>query len=162
MNEKMEVSLAKVMPQNREAEMAVLGSMLLEENAVSRAIELIKEDSFYDSAHRKIFRGITELYGNDKAVDLVTLSEVLVKDNSLQEVGGAAYLTSLVNIVPTAANVEHYARIVKEKFILRSLITSATQIISEGYEDGQDADILLDNAERLIFEIAEHKIKKIF
>lgn len=152
-----EIALDKVPPQNLEAEMAVLGSMLLAEDAISVASELLDKNSFYKDTHQKIFEAVLGLYNANKAVDLITLTEVLKRDGILDEVGGVSCLTSLVNSVPTAANISHYARIVKEKSILRSLINNGTEIVSLGYESEGNIDEVLDRAERLIFEIGEHK-----
>ncbi len=149
----------KVPPQNLEAEMAVLGSMLLDKEAIPQAIELVGEPSFYKDAHRKIFSSIIKLYDSNKAVDLITLIEELKKDGSLDEIGGPNYVTTLASVVPTAANITHYARIVKEKHILRSLISTSTQIVQESHDPGVDVDSLLDRAERLIFDITQDKIE---
>jgi len=152
-------SVERVPPQNLDAEMAVLGSMLLEEDALVAATELLDEDAFYSKAHRRIFSTILGLYKNNVSVDLVTLTDALKKRDWLEEVGGPAYLTSLTSVVPTSANVEHYCRIVKEKAILRSLISAATHITSECYEEATAPDLLLDRAEARIFEIASKKLK---
>ncbi len=153
-------TIERLPPQNLEAEMAVLGSMLLEEDALVRAAELLEEPAFYKEAHRRIFSAILTLYKEHVAVDLVTLTDELKKHNLLDEVGGPSYLATLTSIVPTAANVEHYCRIVKEKAILRSLIKASTQIATDCYEDTSAPDLLLDRAEQRIFEIATHKIKR--
>lgn len=137
--------------------MAVLGSMLLEEEAISQAIELLDESCFYKDAHKKIFCAIVEIYSQNKPVDLVTTTEQLKKGNLLEEVGGASYIASLTQTVPTAANIKHYAKIVREKYVLRSLITTGTQIAAEGYKAESDAEELLDRAERLIFDISTRK-----
>ena len=152
-------TLDRLPPQNLEAEMAVLGSMLLEEDALVQAAELLEDSAFYKDAHRKIFSAIINLYKNTVAVDLVTLTDELKKRNVLDDVGGPSYLATLASVVPTAANVDHYCRIVKEKAILRSLIKASTQIASECYEEASAPDLLLDKAEQRIFEIATKKIK---
>ena len=154
-----DISLEKVPPQNLEAEIAVLGSMLIEEAAIGQAVETVNASFFYKDAHKKIFQTIVDLYSLNKAVDLVTLTEELKKRNSLDEVGGAAYLTELTATVPTAANVQYYAKIVKEKAILRNLINTATQIVSQSYDGQQDADVLLDKAEKQIFEICGSQLQ---
>ncbi|MFH1245327.1 MAG: replicative DNA helicase [Candidatus Omnitrophota bacterium] len=154
-----DIALEKVPPQNIEAEIAVLGSMLIEEDAIAQAIEVLKPASFYKDAHRSIFQTILSLYNSNRAVDLVTLTEALKVNGILDEVGGAAYLTELTAAVPTAANVLHYARIVKEKAILRHLINSATQIVTCGYEAKEDANVLLDKAEKIIFDIASAQLQ---
>lgn len=158
-SETIEKTLERMPPQNIDAEMAVLGSMLIEEDAIASAIELMDESYFYKDAHRKIFHGMVSLFDSNKAADLVTLVEELKKNGWLEAVGGPAYLTALTNIVPTAANINHYAKIVKEKAVLRNLISTATEIITEGYESDQGADQLVDKAERLIFEIASRKVE---
>jgi replicative DNA helicase len=149
----------KVPPQNIEAEMAVLGSMLLEEAAISDVIEILDSESFYRDNHQKIYNAIIGLYGEGKPIDLITLSDYLLKENELEKAGGAGYLAELTNAVPTAANVLHHAKIVKEKAILRKLISTATNIVTQGYEPDQEVDALLDTAEKLIFDIAGSKVK---
>ncbi len=149
----------KIPPQNNDAEIAVLGSMLLDRDVIPQVIELINENHFYKDAHRKIYSSIIRLYDANKAVDLITLIEGLRKDNCLNEVGGPDYVTSLASSVPTAANVVHYANIVKEKFILRSLINTGTEIVRESYDSSVNVDGLLDKAERLIFDITQDKIE---
>lgn len=152
-----DISLDKIPPQNLEAEMAVLGSMMIDDNAIAYAIDLLDEVSFYKDAHKRIYQAILNLYNTNKAVDLITVSDELKRMNQLDEVGGVSFLTELVNSVPTAANISHYARIVKEKYLLRSLINNATQIVSLGYEFEGNVDEVLDKAERLIFQISEDK-----
>src|SRR3990167_3385198 len=107
----------KVPPQNLEAERSVLGAMIIDDEAIGLTIEIIDEFCFYDSAHQKIFATVISLYNNHKNVDLITLSDRLKSENALETVGGVSYLTQLIDSVPTAANVEHYAHIVKEKSI---------------------------------------------
>lgn len=153
------ISLEKMPPQNLDAETAVLCCMLIEEEAISHAIEILTEDCFYKEAHKIIFNAIISLYNKDRAADLVTLIEELKRKGVLDEVGGVNYLTALTTFVPTAANIRHYAKIVREKSMLRSLITSATTIISEAYEAEEDVDDLLDKAERMIFEITSKDIE---
>lgn len=152
-----DISIDKVPPQNIEAEMAVLGSMLIDENAVALAIEMLDKDCFYKDIHKKIFEVILNLYNANKAIDVITVSDELKRLGILEEIGGVATLVELANSVPTSANVHHYARIVKEKSILRSLINNATQIISLSYESEGNVDEILDKAESLIFEISDNK-----
>ena len=117
--------LDKLPPQNLDAEMAVLGSMLLDEEAVSVSSEKLDATCFYKDTHRKIFQAIMDLYNTNKAVDLITLTNALKIEGALEEIGGASYLTSLANAVPTAANINYYAGIVREKYILRTLINNS-------------------------------------
>ena len=152
-----DITLEKVPPQNIEAETAVLGSMLIEEEAIGTAIEILDSSFFYKDSHKSIFSAICELFNADKGVDLVTLVEALNKKGILESVGGAAYITNLTATVPTAANVAYYANIIKEKAILRNLITTATGIVSECYAQSQDAKALLDKAQQQIFDITGPK-----
>jgi len=152
----------KVPPQNIEAEQAVLGAILIENNALYKAIELLGVNDFYKEAHRRIFLAMLELSEKNEAIDLVTLTEYLRKKNDLEIVGGATYLSFLSNAVPTAANIRYHSRIVREKALLRNLISTATEIITRGYEDSQDVEELLDYAENAIFSISEKKIRPSF
>jgi len=147
----------KVPPQNTEAEMAVLGSMLIDENAIVYAMDILDKDCFYKDSHKKIFEVILNLYNAHSAVDIITVSDELKRRGILEEIGGITALTEMVNSVPTSANVNHYARIVKEKSILRALINNATQIVSLSYESDGNVDEILDRAESLIFEISQNK-----
>ena len=112
----------KIPPHSIEAEMAVLGSMLIDHDSISSAIEILKEAYFYKDAHRKIFSAVVKLFDQNKGVDIITLIEELKKAGSLDEVGGPAYVTALSSSVPTAANFLHYAKIVKEKMLVRNLL----------------------------------------
>jgi len=152
-----EISLEKVPPQNLDAEMAVLGSMLLDEDAISVAIESLDKDYFYKDTHKKIFAAISDLYNANKAVDLITLTDELKRSGLLDEVGGPSFLTDLANSVPTSANISHYVSIVKEKSILRTLINNATRIVSLCYESEGNIAEVVDSAERFIFEVSSRK-----
>ncbi len=149
----------KLPPQNLEAEMAVLGSMLLDEDAISVAGESLESSSFYKIIHRKIFETIIDLYNASKPVDLITLADELKKKESLDEVGGVSFLTSLANSVPTSANIGHYVAIVKEKCILRNLINSSTKIVSLCYESEGNINELVDQAEKLIFDVSDKRMQ---
>lgn len=152
-----ELSLDKVPPQNLEAEMAVLGSMLMDEDAISVATEILSIDSFYKDTHRKVFESILGLYNANKAVDLITLTDELKRQGALDHIGGVSFLTALANSVPTSANINHYVSIVKEKSILRTLISNSTRIISMCYESEGNIDEVVDDAERLVFEVSDRK-----
>jgi replicative DNA helicase len=149
----------KLPPQNREAEMSVLGAMFFDEIALAKAIEVLTPDFFYDLRHQNIFTSMTELFTRNQPVDLITVSEELKKRKQLEEVGGMAYLTQLTQVVPTAANIEHYARIVKDKALLRKLIQSATQIVQNSLEADGNAREMIDTAEKMIFEISQSQIE---
>ncbi|NTW06688.1 MAG: replicative DNA helicase, partial [Syntrophaceae bacterium] len=155
-------SLYKIPPQNLEAEQSILGSVLLENSAINSVLEVMSKDDFYSEAHRKIFNVMVELSEKNEPVDIITLSNALKDRKLLDSIGGTAYLASLVDNVPSAANVTNYAKIAKEKAILRGLISSATEIINSCYETGTDVDQVLDQAENSIFEIAENKVRPSF
>lgn len=155
-------NLRKIPPQNLEAESSVLGGILLENEAINLVLELLRPDDFYRESHRKIFRAMIEITDRSEPVDLITLSEFMKGRGELEAVGGTAYLASLADFVPTAANIAYYARIVREKAILRSLITAATEIATRGFEDQGNVEEFLDRAEKVIFDISEKKIKAAF
>jgi replicative DNA helicase len=158
----MDLLAQRLPPQSLEAEVSVLGGILLENEALNRVLEVIREGDFYRESHRTIFSALLELYERSEPADLITLSEVLKKREEFEAVGGIEYLNSLVNSVPTAANITYYAKIIKEKSILRKLINRATEIVSQGYADSGDVDEFLDRAERSIFEISEDRVRPSF
>jgi len=153
-----DIFLERIPPQNLEAESAVLGSILISEEALPEVLEILDSSCFYKEVNQKVFEIAISLYNSNRAIDLITVSDELKSLNLLDEVGGIVYLTSLINSVPTAANVSHYARIVKEKAILRSLISNTTKILSEVYQEQGDTDQILDRAERFIFEVRDRRI----
>jgi replicative DNA helicase len=155
-------NLGKVPPQNLEAESSVLGGILLENDAINRVLESVSPDDFYRESHRKIFRAMIELTDRSEPVDIITLSEFIKSKGELEAVGGSAYPASLNSLVPTAANIAYYARIVREKAILRHLINAATEIATRGFDEQQNVDEFLDQAEKVIFDISEKKIKSSF
>jgi len=154
--------LSKVPPQNLEAEQAVLGAILLDNEVMHQIVEVLNGEDFYREAHRKIFSCLIDLYNRNEPADLITLTERLTQKKCLDEVGGPAYLSSLVDAIATAANSLYYAKIVRQKSILRKTISAATEIISRGFENGDDVDGLLDYAENTIFRISEYQIKPSF
>jgi replicative DNA helicase len=158
----MDLLAQRLPPQNLEAETSVLGAVLLENEALNRVLEILKEDDFYRNAHRRIFSAILHLYEHSDPVDLITLSEVLKTRGELDDVGGVEYLNSLVNGVPTAANISYYAKIIKEKALLRKLINRTTEIVSQSYSISGDVDEFIDQAERTIFEISEDRVRPSF
>jgi replicative DNA helicase len=149
----------RTLPHNLEAERSVLGAILLHNEAFNLAAELIDSGDFYRDAHRRIFDKMVKLSERGGAIDLVTLKEELGRSGDLDEVGGPAYITALVDGVPRSMNVEHYARIIKEKATLRNLIYSANKILATAYEGEEDAEVILDQAEHAIFAIADDKIR---
>ncbi|MCD6460780.1 replicative DNA helicase [bacterium] len=158
----METTLEKVPPQNIEAEMAVLGSMLLSTDAVIKATELITEKAFYKDAHKEIFNTIVELFDRSIPIDMLTLTNEFKKKGQLDKIGGATYIASVVNSVPSAAHIENYLNIVFEKQIIRNLLRITTTIIQECYKPDAEAEDLLDQAEKYIFELSQLKVTRDF
>ncbi len=155
-------SLHKIPPQNLEAEQSILGGILLDNQALNTVLEILLAEDFYSESHRRIFSAILELSEKNRPSDLITLSDLLRDRGQIDAVGGVTYLASLVDGVPSAANIAYYSRIVKEKSILRNLIGTATEILTKSYNAGPDVDALLDEAEHSIFEISENKIRPTF
>jgi replicative DNA helicase len=152
-------NIDKLPPQSIDAEMATLGSMLLDEKIIPEVMEKIDASLFYKREHSLLFESIISLFDARKGIDILTVSEDLRKKKQLEAVGGASYLTTLTDFVPSSARALYYADIVKEKGVLRALIDSSTQIISSAYTDEQDVSVLLDKAEKLIFEISDKRIE---
>jgi replicative DNA helicase len=154
-------SAYKVPPHSEEAEQSVLGGLLLDESAWDRVADRIGSEDFYQHAHKVIFEAVGQLIDANRPPDLVTLAENLERQGRLEEVGGTAYLASLANNTPTAANIAHYAQVVRERALLRSLITAATEISEDAFNPGARsvADIL-DNAEQRIFSIADESSQR--
>ncbi len=148
----------RTLPHNLDAERSVLGAILIDNEAFNVAASIIDARAFFRDAHRRVFDRMIALSERSQPIDLVTLKEELDRSGELEEVGGPAYIASLVDGVPRATNVEYYAKIVKEKSTLRSLIFSANKILSNAYEADQEADLILDEAESAIFSVAEDRI----
>lgn len=149
----------RVPPQVVEVEQAVLGAMLLDKEAIGKAVEVLDESCFYKSSHAKIFSAMVSLYDRNEPVDLITLPQELKKRLELEEVGGIPYINDLATSVATSANIEYHSRIVLEKATLRRLIQTSTEIVSRCFDQTEDVDLLLDSAEQRIFEISEKRIK---
>lgn len=160
--EEKEFSSHKIPPQHLEAEQSVLGGILIENEAINKVMEILTPDDFYRDAHRKIFDALISLFERDEPADLITMTNELRKRGHLESIGGASYLASLIDSVPTAANIEYYARIVREKAVLRKLIETSTEIITQSYQDRSDVESFLDEAERSIFEISERRVRPSF
>jgi replicative DNA helicase len=152
----------RTLPHNLEAEKSVLGAILINNHAFNQAAEIIDSADFFRDAHRRIFDKMVLLTDRSDPVDLVTLKDELTKSSELEDVGGPAYISALTDGVPRSANIEHYARIVKEKSTLRRLIQSANEVLVRAYDAEEDADDLLDEAERSIFQIAEGRMRSGF
>lgn len=157
-----EVSNLRLTPQALDVEQAVLCGMILDKEAIAKAIENIDETFFYRDAHRVIYVAITTLFDNHEAVDLLTLTEILKKQETLDQAGGAYNLAEIANVVPSSANIEYHLNIVKEKALARKLINACTEIVNDSYEQTRDIEELLDKAERSIFEISENRLRKGF
>jgi len=154
--------LRRVPPQNLEAEESVLGAVLLDNDALNSVVEILSPEDFYRDAHRRIYRAMVDLADHNQPVDAITLTDALRRLGALEEVGGPSVIAELALRVPTAANATHYARIVREKAVLRSLASVATEIAGSAYEARADADEFLDEAEHKIFEISERRIRPSF
>jgi replicative DNA helicase len=149
----------RTLPHNLEAERSVLGAILLHNDAFHAAAEVIDAPDFFRDAHRRIFNKMVKLAERGDAIDLVTLKEELGRSGDLEEAGGPAYIAALVDGVPRSTNVEHYARIIKEKSTLRQLIESANRILATAYEAEDDVDVILDRAEHAVFAIADDRVR---
>jgi len=152
----------RIPPHNDDAEKSVLGSILLDKEALYEVLEILKPEDFYNEMHKEIYSAIIELYRKSQPVDILTVSEELKKRKSLEMVGGRAYIALLSTVVPSTSNAAEYARIIAEKAILRRLIGTASDIIEKGYQEKMSSAEVLDFAERGIFEIAQSRQKKDF
>ncbi|NCS98658.1 replicative DNA helicase [Candidatus Parcubacteria bacterium] len=152
----------RVPPQSLDSEMALLGSILLKPDTVNDIIETITPEKFYSDRHKKIYEVMLELFSKTTPIDLISLSSRLKEKKLLEQVGGKSYLSELVETVPSAANIAHYADIVKKKYILRNLINASEDISRLGYEEANDIEEILDTAERKIFAITDHQESKSF
>ena len=147
----------RVPPQNIEAEQAVLGSIFLDADVLIEAMEYVEPKDFYRRSHQLIFQTMMTLSDRNEAIDVVTIKDRLEQENLLEDVGGLSYLSDLALAVPTAANVIYYAKIVEQKSLLRNLIQTATEIVTKGFEQGEDVESILDDAERSILEVSEKR-----
>jgi len=154
-----ENKLLNVQPHSEEAELAVLGSMLSSKEAVSQTLQWLEPKDFYKDAHMKIFSAMIKLFDQAEPIDTLSVSEYLKKNNDLDMVGGIYFLTGLVEMVPTAAHIERYAKIVKEKALLRKLITLSHGIAKEAYDDSLDVSEILEKSEQSMFEITQNQLK---
>jgi replicative DNA helicase len=149
--------LDRVPPQNIEAEQSVLGALLIEQSAIAKISEVLVAEDFYREAHRLIYRAAMGLFERGGAIDFVTVTDALRREDFLERAGGISYITSLANGVPTAANITYHAKIVQEKSLLRRLITAATNIAAMGYDESEEVERVLDQAEQKILEVSTKK-----
>ena len=154
------MELGKVPPHDEDAEQAVLGSMLTDNDAVMAAVEVLKEDAFYREDNKIIYQAILNLYSKSEPIDIITLKDELESMGKFEQVGGFEYLASLPDKVPTTANVQKYIKIVEEKSVLRNLIKTANEIIELGYNPTEDVEDIMDGAEKKIFDIMQSKNTK--
>ncbi|HXX58359.1 MAG TPA: replicative DNA helicase [Thermodesulfovibrionales bacterium] len=157
-----DLTLDRLPPQNLEAEQSVLGAILLDNEAISKALEILSQDDFYRDSHRRIFDAMVELYEKNEAIDLITVTDTLKRRNDLDAVGGVTYLSNIAAQVPTSANVRYHSKIVKEKALIRSLLRSTTEIAAKVYESSLEADELVDYAEKTIFDVSDRRTKTSF
>ena len=156
------MSIDRLPPQSIEAEQSVLGALLIDRDAVIEVADFLRPVDFYRQANSTVYDAILELYDRREPVDIVTVSEVLERRDALEHVGGSAYLTSLINLTPTAVNAVHYARIVERKAVLRNLIGAAGKIAAIGYDDSADVSEAIDRAEQELFTVSERRVESGF
>ncbi|MGB9243740.1 MAG: replicative DNA helicase [Candidatus Acidiferrales bacterium] len=154
-----DTSIERPLPHNLEAERSILGAVLLDNHSLNAAVEKLRSEDFFLPQHRQIFQRMIQLAEHQQAIDVVTLMDDLARRGELDSAGGVAYLSQLADGLPRATNVEHYARIVKEKSVLRHLAFSAAAIQEQALAGGDDADVILDRAESTIFQIAEDRVR---
>lgn len=158
----LETALDRLPPQNIEAEQSVLGAILLENEILASVVEMLAPEDFYKDSHKKIFLAMLDLYKKNEPIDLITLTEQLSRKEQIEEIGGASYLSHIVNLVPTSANIKYHSKIVKEKSLLRNLIRTTTEIITMSYDESIEINELLDAAETKIFSLSEKTIRGSF
>ncbi|HDT12410.1 MAG TPA: replicative DNA helicase [Candidatus Marinimicrobia bacterium] len=146
-------NVTRVPPQSIESEMAVLGAMMLDDSAASRGIELLQDDDFYRDSHQLIFHAMSKLYADSKPIDQLTVTEKLSQLKVLEKCGGTFYVSNLVEAMPTAANIDYYATIVKNKSILRHIISVSTKMITDAYNEEDEVENILDNAQQQIYKL---------
>jgi len=152
----------KLPPQNTEAEQCLLGCLMLDKDAIVKVVDFINAEDFYKGIHQDIFDAMATLYEKADPIDIMSVSARLKERNKLEDIGGQAYLTSLINTVPTATNVAHYAKIVRQKKILRDLISASEEIGLSAFDETEDVDILLDKAEKTVFDIGQRALTQNF
>ena len=155
-----ESTLSKVLPQNLQAEQYVIGSMLLDKDAIASAIESLSPESFYHDPYRVLYQSIVELYDNKKPIDLLSVTEWLRRQNTLEDIGGVQAVTEMFDAVPSAANIDYYIEVVREKALLRELIHVSDKIINKCYAGNEHVGELVDFAEKQVFSVQEKKLQK--
>src|SRR4030095_1421137 len=154
-----DITLERTLPNNLEAERSILGAILLDDKAMFTAQELLRKEDFYFEGHRRIFEKMFTLTASSRPIDLITLKEELQRTDELESAGGAAYLASLTDGLPLAANIEHYVNIVREKATLRRLIQISSEVMSRGDQSEDSPQQILEDVERAIFQIANQQFR---
>jgi replicative DNA helicase len=152
----------KIPPQNKEAEQTVLGCLLIDKNAIIKVVDVLEAGDFYVPAHEKIYASIRTLFESSSPIDILSLSNFLKQSGELNEVGGTSYLAELTNQVTTASHVAHYAKLVKEKKVLRDLIDASAEITETAFEPSQEIEVMLDSIEQKIMSISQKSLPKNF
>lgn len=152
----------KLPPQNTDAEQCLLGCLMLDKDAIVKVVDFIRPEDFYKGMHQDIYQSMYDLYEKSEPIDILSVSAKLKERSKLENVGGSSYLTSLINTVPTATNIAHYAKIVREKKILRDLISVSEEIGLSAFDETEDVDILLDKAEKTVFDIGQRALTQNF
>ncbi|HEX2967426.1 MAG TPA: replicative DNA helicase [Syntrophorhabdaceae bacterium] len=152
----------RVPPQNIEAEQSLLGGLLIDSESMNKVADIVTPLDFYRDSHSKIFSLMTDLYERSDAIDMITISSLARDRGMLEAIGGVTYLNTLVDLMPSAANIAHYAKMIREKSLLRRLMNVATEIIEKGYDTDNNVDGYIDEAEKMIFQVAENKFKPAF
>ncbi len=156
------MAVVRIPPHDEEAEQAVLGAILIDKDAVITVSQLISADNFYDERHQEIYAAMMALYEERKPIDLLTITDVLKKKKMYDKVGGSAYLSSLTNVVPTAANSEYYAGIIRDKYVRRSLIQMSSEMTENAFSEDKEANEILSSSEQQIFKVSQEHIKQGF
>ncbi|MEK7658578.1 MAG: replicative DNA helicase [Patescibacteria group bacterium] len=157
-----ETLIDKLPPQNTEAEQCLLGCLMLDKDAIVKVIDYIKAEDFYKGAHQDIFQSMADLYERSNPIDILSVSARLKEKNKIEDIGGSSYLSSLINSVPTATHVSNYAKIVRQKKILRDLISASHEIGLSAFDESEEVDILLDKAEKTVFRIGQRALTQTF
>lgn len=152
----------KLPPQNTEAEQCLLGCLMLDKEAIVKVVDLIKPEDFYKSIHQDIYQTVSDLYAKSEPIDILSITSRLRERNKLDDIGGSAYLTSLINTVPTATHISNYAKIVRQKKILRDLISASQEIGLSAFDETEEVDVLLDKAEKTVFSIGQRSLTQTF
>lgn len=152
----------KLPPQNTEAEQSLLGCLMLDKDAIVKIVDSIRTEDFYKNIHQEIYQAMVDLYERSEPIDILSVSARLKEKQKIEEIGGVAYVTSLINSVPTATHVLNYAKIVRQKKILRDLISASHEIGLSAFDETQEVDILLDKAEKTVFNIGQRSLNQVF